>query len=88
MAINGINSINNWSYYINYQQAVNKTRLTQALSKNPVIADKLDKYEQSGSSAGLGSSKNFLKEYNSAVSGLMSSANTLRNVNSRARLMN
>ncbi|MCQ4727370.1 flagellar filament capping protein FliD [Anaerotignum faecicola] len=86
MAINGINSINNWSYYINYQQAVNKTRLTQALSKNPVIADKLDKYEQSGSSAGLGSSKNFLKEYNSAVSGLMSSANTLRNVNSKSPL--
>ncbi|MCI8342174.1 MAG: flagellar filament capping protein FliD [Firmicutes bacterium] len=86
MAINGINSMNNWSYYIRYQQSVNNTRLANALSKNPKVSSYLQSVNGASGTNGVSSkpyadSKDFLKTYNSNMTGLMSSANALRTGN-------
>ena len=79
MAINGINSYG-MGYY-NYQSSINNIRLAQALSKNT-------RYMQSAASinapvtGSLKSSMNFMREYNSSMSDLMSAANSLRSSNS------
>ena len=79
MAINGINSYG-MGYY-NYQSSINNIRLAQALSKNT-------RYMQSAASinapvtGSLKSSMNFMRQYNSSMSDLMSAANSLRSSNS------
>lgn len=83
MAINGINSYG-MGYY-NYQSSVNNIRLAQALSKNT-------RYMQSNASlnapvtGSLKSSMTFMKQYNSSMSDLMSTANSLKNANSAGSL--
>lgn len=78
MAINGIHSYG-MGYY-DYQSSINNIRLTQALAKNP-------KFAQSAVSSvspirgSLKDSIHFMKKYNSVMSDLMSTANTLRSVN-------
>lgn len=83
MAINGINSYG-MGYY-NYQSSINNIRLAQALSKNT-------RYMQSNASlnapitGSLKSSMTFMKQYNSSMSDLMSTANSLKNANSAGSL--
>lgn len=89
MAINGINSMNNWSYYIRYQQSVNNTRLVNAISKNPKVSSYLQSINGTNnapSSTTYADSKEFLKTYNSNMSDLMSSANALRTGNQQSVL--
>ena len=83
MAINGINSYG-MGYY-NYQSSISNIRLAQALSKNT-------RYMQSNASlnapvtGSLKSSMTFMKQYNSSMSDLMSTANSLKNANSATSL--
>ncbi len=83
MAINGINSYG-MGYY-NYQSSISNIRLAQALSKNT-------RYMQSSASlnapvtGSLKSSMTFMKQYNSSMSDLMSTANSLKNANSATSL--
>lgn len=79
MAINGINSYG-MGYY-NYQSSINNMRLSQAISKNPKLQQYNNLFSSSTAKNSLNSSMNFVKQYTSSMSGLMSAANNLRGIN-------
>lgn len=81
--INGIGS--SYSNYLNYQQTISQVRLQQALSKNPnyqsyqkQVSSTQDAYRDRYRSSSL----DFLRDYSSTMSNVMSSANSLRTSNS------
>ncbi len=80
MAINGINSYG-MGYY-NYQASINNMRLTQALANNSRLTRSAFSSASSGNNS-LKSSVNFIKDYSSSMSDLMSAANELRTANSK-----
>lgn len=86
MAVGGIGS-SYMSSYFNYSSSINQLRLQQALQKNQVNSQAVTPVQRVSSYNGSrgtysASSMNFLKEYNSTMSNLMQSANTLRASNS------
>ncbi|MGC4020206.1 MAG: hypothetical protein QM793_13930 [Muricomes sp.] len=82
MAVNSINS-SGMGYY-KYQASINNFRLNQALSNNPKLSRSAVSPVPSVPSlnSSLKSSMNFVKEYSSSMSDLMSAANELRKTNS------
>lgn len=88
MAIRGIGSYGMSSYF-NYQSTINQMRLRSALSKNTRYQQAVQPVHSVNSvSISDGSSSiDFLTSYNSAMSDLMQSSNTLREIN-RSGVMN
>lgn len=80
MAINGISSYGMSGYY-DYQAAISRARLQQALSRNPRIVSAVESVNKVSSNF-KSSSMDFLKSYNTVMSDVMQSANSLRGVNS------
>lgn len=80
MAINGISSYGMSGYY-DYQAAISRARLQQALSRNPRIVSAVESVNKVSSNF-KSSSMDFLKSYNTVMSDVMQSANSLRGANS------
>ncbi len=87
MAINGIG--NSWNSFLNYQQSVNNVRLYNALGRysSSRVSSVKNNYSTSNVNSLLNDSKSFITEYNSSMSKLMSSSNSLRNSN-KSSVMN
>ena len=86
MAVGGISS-SYMNSYMNYSSTINQLRLQQALQRNQINHQKVQPVPRVSSYNGSrgtysASGMSFLKDYNSSMSDLMQSANTLRGSNS------
>ena len=84
MAINGIGSSYNNLYgiYNNYNNSYNNYRLQTALAKHGLSGTNSTSGTTGTSTAANSGTVNFLKQYNTAMTDLLSSANSLMNSNS------
>lgn len=84
MAINGIGSSYNNLYgvYNNYNNSYNNYRLQTALAKHGLSGTNSTSSTTGTSTAANSGTVNFLKQYNTAMTDLLSSANSLMNSNS------
>lgn len=85
MAINGINGYS--SGYYNYNNSISQLKLQQALNKNTTSGTNFyDKKYTNLAKSSYAESQNFIKKYNSAMSDLLQSSNSLKSSNASSVL--